>query len=224
MLAQACRGASAAAARASGRAPTAPAPAAAAAAARAFGTKRVTQRRRSRGRIIQLKQTHYEPTPEGYSPLPLSLLANGHIRRTLKAGTQDANRLVSQVDWERYKCDVTGVRWHAVGAWRVQFDRKDYEHNFFVKCSCYFRVSIYGFDRAKELAIGYRRRLEAEWEEQQRIWARLDAQREAARLQRRRERELALEASEHGGAEESIWGLPAGGAPLPQGDGGGAQP
>ncbi|CAK0828492.1 unnamed protein product [Prorocentrum cordatum] len=107
------------------------------------------------GRIIQLKQTHYEPTPEGYSPLPLSLLANGHIRRTLKAGTQDANRLVSQVDWERYKCDVTGVRWHAVGAWRVQFDRKDYEHNFFVKCSCYFRVSIYGFDRAKDQVIGH---------------------------------------------------------------------
>ncbi|CAJ1403831.1 unnamed protein product [Effrenium voratum] len=153
--------------------------------ARCFGTKRVRQRRRSRGRIIQLKETHYEPKPEGYQPLPLSLLASGPIRRVLATRTVEAKRLVGVIDWERYKCNVKGVRWHAVGGWRVTFDRKDHYHNFFVRCSCYFRVAIYGFERGKELAIAYRKRLEAEWDEQQRIWAELDAKREAERLKRR---------------------------------------
>lgn len=45
-------------------------------------------------------------------------------------------------------------------------------------------MAIYGFDRAKELAIAYRRRLEAEWEEQQGIWAVLDEKRAAARAHR----------------------------------------
>lgn len=35
---------------------------------RAFGTKRVRQRRRSRGRILQKKETHYEPKPEAGIP------------------------------------------------------------------------------------------------------------------------------------------------------------
>mmetsp|Transcript_48874 Transcript_48874/g.109900 ORF Transcript_48874/g.109900 Transcript_48874/m.109900 type:complete len:252 (+) Transcript_48874:85-840(+) len=175
--------------------------------ARAFSTvKRVTQRRRSRARIVQLKQTHYEPKPDGYAPLPLSLMASGPIRRVIRAGTVEAKQLAGAVDWERYKCDVPGVRWHPVGGWRVQFDRRDYEHNFFVKCSCYFRVSIYGFDRAKELAIGYRKRLEAEWEEQQRIWAQLDAEREAKRLQKRVEREQAMIAQDFEDGRDSIWG------------------
>merc|ERR1712060_888969 len=100
----------------------------------------------------------------------------------------EAKQLAGSVDWEKYKSNVKGVRWHAAGAWRVQFDRRDYEHNFFVKCDCYFRVAIYGFDRAKELAIGYRKRLEAEWEEQVRIWAQLDEKRELQRLERRAER------------------------------------
>eukprot|EP00933_Yihiella_yeosuensis_P084904 TRINITY_DN9964_c0_g1_i1.p1 TRINITY_DN9964_c0_g1~~TRINITY_DN9964_c0_g1_i1.p1 ORF type:complete len:248 (-),score=48.35 TRINITY_DN9964_c0_g1_i1:128-871(-) len=175
--------------------------------ARHFGTKRVRQRRRSRGRIIQLKESHYEPKPEGYQPLPLSLLASGPIRRVLSTRTQEAQRLAGCIDWERYKCDVKGVRWHACGGWRVQFDKRDYEHNFFVKCSCYFRVQVYGFDKAKELAIAYRRRLEAEWDEQQQIWAKLDEKRELERTKRRAEREQqALQSEDFEDIEVSIWG------------------
>ncbi|CAE7918483.1 unnamed protein product [Symbiodinium necroappetens] len=171
---------------------------------RAFGTKRVRQRRRSRGRIIQLKETHYEPKPEGYQSLPMSLLASGPIRRVLSTRSAEAGRLAGAIDWERYKCDVKGVRWHASGAWRVLFNKKDYEHNFFVKCSCYFRVPIYGFDRAKELAIAYRRRLESEWDEQLRIWADLDEKREQQRAARRAERALMMEQQDP--AERSIYG------------------
>mmetsp|Transcript_108713 Transcript_108713/g.325197 ORF Transcript_108713/g.325197 Transcript_108713/m.325197 type:complete len:226 (-) Transcript_108713:64-741(-) len=174
----------------------------------ARGMKRVVQRRRSRGRIIQLKQTHYEPKPDDYCQVPLSLMGSGHIRRVIKAGTIEAQQLASAVAWDRYKCDVKGVRWHPVGGWRVQFDRRDYEHNFFVKCSCYFRVPIYGFDRAKELAIAYRQRLEAEWDEQQRIWARIDAERESKRLQKREERKRAQQASEFESVD-SFWGTEA---------------
>merc|ERR1719330_793574 len=175
--------------------------------ARTFALKRVKQRRRSRGRIIQLKQTHYEPKADDERPLPISLLGSGHVRRLLKADTMEAKRLAGGVDWEKYKCDVKGVRWHPMGGWRGQFDRKDHEHNFFVKCSCYFRVQLYGFDRAKELAIAYRQRLEAEWEEQQQIWARMDADREAARLRRREEKERARHASTFGGEEVGdLWG------------------
>mmetsp|Transcript_27662 Transcript_27662/g.69643 ORF Transcript_27662/g.69643 Transcript_27662/m.69643 type:complete len:223 (+) Transcript_27662:98-766(+) len=175
--------------------------------ARSFGIRRVKQRRRSRGRIIQLKQTHYEPKPDDYSPLPLSLLGSGPIRRVLKAGTVEAQQLAGAVEWDKYKCDVPGVRWHPVGGWRVQFDRRNYEHNFFVKCSCYFRVQLYGFDRAKELAIAYRRRLEAEWEEQQQIWARLENEREVARIQRREAKERARLAAEYEDETgESLWG------------------
>ncbi|CAE7571264.1 unnamed protein product, partial [Symbiodinium pilosum] len=89
-------------------------------------------------------------------------------------------------------------------AWRVLFNKKDYEHNFFVKCSCYFRVPIYGFERAKELAIAYRRRLDAEWDEQQRIWADLHAKREQERAKRRSERAIAASQQVH--AEQSIYG------------------
>jgi len=177
---------------------------------RGFAVKRIPQRRRSRGRIIQLKQTHWQPKPDDYQPLPMSLLGNGPIRRLLSAGTVEANRLVGAVSWDRYKCDVKGVRWHPVGGWRVQFDRRDYEHNFFVKCSCYFRVQLYGFDRAKELAIAYRKRLEAEWEEQQQIWAKLDEKREAERLKRKKEKMLAfLQGSQDsytGGEDAAIFG------------------
>merc|ERR1712151_949570 len=125
---------------------------------------------------IQPKQTHYEPKPEGYQPLPLSLLASGPLRRVLTTGTVDARRLAASVDWERYKCDVRGVRWRPVGGWRVLFHRRNYEHNFFVKVDMYFRVHLYGFDKAKELAIAYRKRLEAEWEEQLEIWYKLDSE------------------------------------------------
>mmetsp|Transcript_62167 Transcript_62167/g.158075 ORF Transcript_62167/g.158075 Transcript_62167/m.158075 type:complete len:258 (-) Transcript_62167:11-784(-) len=174
---------------------------------RAFGIRRVKQRRRTRGRIIQLKQTHYEPKPDDYLPLPMSLLGSGPIRRVLTAGTVEGNQLAGAVSWDRYKCDVRGVRWHPVGGWRVQFDKRDYEHNFFVKCSCYFRVQLYGFDRSKELAIQYRQRLEAEWEEQHQIWVRLDAEREASRLRRKEEKVLARQAAAYEDATgESLWG------------------
>lgn len=188
---------------------------------RCFGTKRVTQRRSSRGKILHLKQTHYDPKPDGYQPLPRGLLGSGYVRRLLKANTVEAHRLVGTVDWDRYKCNVRGVRWHSVGGWRVQFRRVDYEHNYFVKCSCYFRVSIYGFDRAKELAISYRQRLDAEWDDQQRIWADLDAKREAARLERRAARERDFEAAklEGEGSAESFWG--GGGYESIAGDGSG---
>lgn len=184
------------------------------ASSRFFGIKRVKQRRRSRGRIIQLKQTHYEPKPEGYTPLPLSLMGSGYVRRVLKAGTVDANAMAEQVSWDRYKSDVRGVRWHQAGAWRVQFDRRNYEHNFFVKCSCYFRVQIYGFDRAKELAIAYRRRLEAEWEEQQAIFEKLDIAREQGRLKRKQDKALAYKAAQYEAETgESLFG--DGGMPPP---------
>eukprot|EP00927_Polykrikos_kofoidii_P005904 TRINITY_DN12371_c0_g1_i3.p1 TRINITY_DN12371_c0_g1~~TRINITY_DN12371_c0_g1_i3.p1 ORF type:complete len:326 (-),score=39.67 TRINITY_DN12371_c0_g1_i3:184-1161(-) len=192
-------------------------PAATLGSVRAFGIKKVRQRRRSRGRIIQAKQHHYEPKPDGYRPLPLSLLGSGPVRRVLMTGTEEAKRLAGMVDWERYKSDHPGVRWHPVGGWRVQFDRRDYEHNFYVKCDCYFRVGVYGFDRAKHLAMAYRSRLEAEWEEQQRIWYDLDSKREARRLEKRAARQRAkLEESGEGalvsgddGQAWSIAGLPA---------------
>merc|ERR1712070_983996 len=138
-----------------------------------------------------------------------SILGSGHLRRVLTTNTEEAKRLAASVDWKKYKCDVKGVRWHPIGGWRVQFDRRDYEHNFFVKCDCYFRVQIYGFDKAKELAIGYRQRLEAEWEEQLRIWAVLDEKREAQRLKRKAERDarLQLQASEAENVDDSIWGV-----------------
>ncbi|KAF8817932.1 AP2 domain transcription factor AP2IV-1 [Cardiosporidium cionae] len=64
--------------------------------------------------------------------------------------------------------------WHPNSSWRVQFDRRNYEHNFFVKCDCYFRTSLYGFSRAKNLAIAYRQRLEAEWDEICQTWHNID--------------------------------------------------
>eukprot|EP00450_Noctiluca_scintillans_P025156 CAMPEP_0194511446 /NCGR_PEP_ID=MMETSP0253-20130528/43128_1 /TAXON_ID=2966 /ORGANISM="Noctiluca scintillans" /LENGTH=141 /DNA_ID=CAMNT_0039354781 /DNA_START=207 /DNA_END=632 /DNA_ORIENTATION=- len=136
-------------------------------------------------------------------------MASGPIRRVLKTESTEARRLAGAVDWERYKCDVRGVRWHPVGGWRVQFDRRNYENNLFVKCDCYFRVQIYGFDRAKELAIGYRKRLEAEWEEQEKIWLRLDAQREAKRLEKRLTREREKLADDYDDGSEAGWELGA---------------
>lgn len=175
-------------------------------AVRNFGVKRVTQRRRTRGRLIQLKQTHYEPKPDGYAPLPLSLLASGAVRRVMMTNTVEAQRLAGQVDWDRYKCDVKGVRWHPVGGWRVQFDRRNYQHNFFVKCSCYFRVGQYGFEGARELAIGYRKRLEAEWEEQEQQWERLDDQRAMETQRRREEKRIALSSASYADTG-ALWGL-----------------
>jgi len=160
-----------------------------------INTKRVTQRRRSRGRIIQLKQTHYVPKSEEQTPLPISLLSSGSIRRMIYSKKAEAAELIPKVDWDKYKCDVRGVRWHPMGGWRVQFDRRDYEHNFYVKCSMYFRVSIYGFDKAKELAINYRKRLGLEWDEQQKRWNELDMEDNRIRLEKRRQRAQLADAS-----------------------------
>eukprot|EP00929_Paragymnodinium_shiwhaense_P115938 TRINITY_DN85105_c0_g1_i1.p1 TRINITY_DN85105_c0_g1~~TRINITY_DN85105_c0_g1_i1.p1 ORF type:complete len:260 (-),score=52.51 TRINITY_DN85105_c0_g1_i1:12-791(-) len=186
---------------------------------RHFGIKRVRQRRRSRGRLIHPKQTHYVPKPDDYEPLPLSLLSTGNIRRVLKAGTQESKELIGGVDWERYKSGCPGVRWHPVGGWRVQFNRRNYEHNFFVKCSAYFRVALYGFDHGKDLAVAYRKRLEAEWAEQERIWYRMDSEREANRLQRKAAKQAAARLEDGGdgygaafgentpGTGDSLWGV-----------------
>mmetsp|Transcript_78894 Transcript_78894/g.210736 ORF Transcript_78894/g.210736 Transcript_78894/m.210736 type:complete len:133 (+) Transcript_78894:1603-2001(+) len=105
---------------------------------RSFGVKRVRQRLRSRGKILQLKQTHYEPKPEGYVPLPLSLMSSGPIRRMVRSETHEGNQLLDHVDWSAYLCDVPGVRWHPCGGWRVQFHRCSWEHDYYVRCSCFF--------------------------------------------------------------------------------------
>jgi len=168
--------------------------------AASINTKRVTQRRRSRGRIIQLKQTHYVPKSAEETPLPISLLSSGSIRRMIYSKKAEAAELIPKVEWDKYRCDVRGVRWHAMGGWRVQFDRRDYEHNFHVKCDMYFRVQRYGFDRAKELAINYRKRLELEWDEQQKRWDELDAEDNRIRAEKRR---LKIELAEGSSADQS---------------------
>jgi AP2 domain len=135
-----------------------------------FFTVSVRQRIRQRGRLLQYKQTHYTPKPNGYTPLPVGLLGNGYLRRLLKANTAKALELVSQVEWSSFQCDVSGVRFHPSGSWRVTFKRSNMHTNFFVNCSCYFRTSQHGFFEAKKLAIAYRRRLEWEWENLETFW------------------------------------------------------
>ncbi|CEM02754.1 unnamed protein product [Vitrella brassicaformis CCMP3155] len=149
--------------------------------------KKVVQKRRHMMKILHLRQERYEPKPDGYRPLPMSLTGSGPVRRLLVANTKESFALTDKIDWERYKCDVRGVRWHPNGAWRVQFARRNHEHNFFVKCDCYFRVGLYGFEGAKKLAIAYRKRLEAEWEEQMDQWGVID-QRNAERRNAARQR------------------------------------
>ncbi|SBT38810.1 transcription factor with AP2 domain(s), putative (ApiAP2) [Plasmodium ovale wallikeri] len=100
---------------------------------------------------------------EKNAPLPLSLLSSSFIRRTVYSNREDVLKNLKKINWKKYCCNVKGVRWHASGAWRVYFCKRNYQHNFFVKCDCYFRVSIYGFEKSKELAILYRKRLEYEY-------------------------------------------------------------
>ena len=133
------------------------------------------------GRLVQLEQSHYFPKPDDYRPIPKAVLGSGYIRRLLKSGTNDAQALIPQVAWEKFICDVKGVRWHPCGAWRVQFSRRNREHNFHVGVDCYFYTKLHGFHKAKEMAIGYRKRLELEWEEAEAGWRAIDAEREAAR-------------------------------------------
>lgn len=95
--------------------------------------------------------------------LPLSLLSSSFIRRAIYSNRENILKNLKNINWKRYCCNVKGVRWHASGAWRVYFCKRNYQHNFFVKCDCYFRVSIYGFEKSKELAVLYRKRLEYEY-------------------------------------------------------------
>ena len=154
------------------------------------GVKRVRQKRRTMGRLIQLKQSHYFPKPDDYTPIPKAVLGSGYIRRLLKAGSSLSHQLVPQVMWEKFICTTKGVRWHPCGAWRVQFSRRNLEHNYHVGVDCYFNTKLHGFHRAKELAIAYRKRLEAEWEEAEAGWKRIDDERVAKRIANRENREL----------------------------------
>ncbi|SCN58747.1 transcription factor with AP2 domain(s), putative [Plasmodium chabaudi chabaudi] len=95
--------------------------------------------------------------------LPLSLLSSSFIRRAIYSNRENVLKSLKNINWKKYCCNVKGVRWHASGAWRVYFCKRNYQHNFFVKCDCYFRVSIYGFEKSKELAVLYRKRLEYEY-------------------------------------------------------------
>ncbi len=63
----------------------------------------------------------------------------------------------------------------------MQFARRNHEHNFHVGVDCYFYSKIHGFHRAKQLAIGYRRRVEKEWEDLQCIWAKMDSEKALAK-------------------------------------------
>lgn len=151
------------------------------------------------GRLLQLEQSHYFPKPEDYQSIPKAVLGSGYIRRLMKAGTAASRKLIPQVAWEKFICEVKGVRWHPCGAWRVQFSRRKREHNFHVGVDCYFYARIHGFHKAKELAIAYRKRLEQEWEEAEAGWEAIDREREADRNAKRAERELlvSLEAQQN---------------------------
>jgi hypothetical protein len=145
------------------------------------------------GRLIQLQQSHYFPKPEDYKPIPKAVMGSGYIRRLLKAGTESANTLIPQVEWEKYICDTKGVRWHPCGAWRVQFSRRNREHNYHVGVDCYFYARIHGFHRSKELAVAYRKRLEKEWEEAEAGWRQIDEERAAKKEAVTKEKALLAE-------------------------------
>ncbi|KAK1444277.1 AP2 [Babesia gibsoni] len=147
-----------------------------------FGTKRVTQKRRYMLKLIHPEEKHTNKEWRDGSfndkdPLPKSLLCSSVIRKLVYANTVEAEQLAKKVDWDAYKCDVKGVRWHPSGSWYVQFNRRNYEKNFFVNCHCYFSVEEHGFQEAKQKAIAYRKRLETEYEELQAAWQQIDEQR-----------------------------------------------
>ncbi|GIX62024.1 AP2 domain transcription factor AP2IV-1 [Babesia caballi] len=175
----------------------------------AFGTKRVTQKRRYMLKLIHPEEKHtskvmQEGLLSSEDALPKSLLCNSVIRKLVYSNTVEAQKLADKVDWEAYKCNVRGVRWHPSGSWYVQFNRRNYEKNFFVNCHCYFRVEEHGFQEAKQKAIAYRKRLEAEYEELQETWQEIDRRRSAERVQKRGHRERALEEEEFLLADSSV--------------------
>ena len=145
------------------------------------------------GRLVQLQQTHYFPKPEDYHPIPKAVLGSGYIRRLLKAGTNASRTLIPEVAWEKFICTTKGVRWHPCGAWRVQFARRNREHNYHVGVDCYFYTKLHGFHRAKEMAVAYRKRLEEEWAEAESGWEAIDLKRSEEREALTRERNLLSE-------------------------------
>ncbi|CDR96289.1 hypothetical protein, conserved [Babesia bigemina] len=166
-----------------------------------FGTKRVTQKRRHMLRLIHPEEKHTnKELRDGWlsndDALPKSLLCNSAIRKLVYSNTVEAQKLARKVDWDAYKCNVRGVRWHPSGSWYVQFNRRNYEKNFFVNCHCYFRVDEHGFHDAKEKAIAYRKRLEAEYDELQETWHEMDKKRMEERARRHGDRQMALEEEE----------------------------
>jgi hypothetical protein len=72
----------------------------------------------------------------------------------------------------------------------VQFSRRDREHNFHVGVDCYFYAKQHGFNQAKQMAIGYRKRLEQEWEEAEAGWKIIDAERASAKQAAQQERQI----------------------------------
>ncbi|PFH36125.1 AP2 domain transcription factor AP2IV-1 [Besnoitia besnoiti] len=160
---------------------------------RSFGTQRVVQKRRHQMRILHPSQTPYVPCEQRPPPIPHSLTASSTVKRLLNNNTIAAKEAAKRINWDAYISHQRGVRWHPQGAWRVQFSRRNHERNFFVRCECYFRVGIYGFQMAKDLAIRYRRRLEKEWEELEEQWMKLDileAEQRAKSRERKEERLL----------------------------------
>lgn len=135
---------------------------------------RVVQKRVSRNRVLQLSQTHYEPKPLGYTPIPSSVLGSGSIRRLLKAGTVESRKLIPTVEWQKFLSNTPGVKWHPEGGWRVTFSAREPKRDYFVNASAIFRSRDHGFDRAKELAVAYRSRLVEEWRTLRRGWAEMD--------------------------------------------------
>lgn len=151
---------------------------------RCFGVQRVVQKRRHQMRILQPKQDPYKYQGTEYSgdgrgtgpgPLPLSLVNSGPVKKLIYSGSAASIAAARAIDWDQYRSPCVGVRWHPSGAWRVQFDRRCVARNFFVSADLYFRVGLYGFAGAKQRAVQYRRRLEAEWKELQQTWHNLDA-------------------------------------------------
>ena len=45
------------------------------------------------------------------TPLPMSLLSSGSIRRMIYSKKAEAAELIPKVDWDKYRCDVHGVRY-----------------------------------------------------------------------------------------------------------------
>lgn len=147
-----------------------------------FGTKRVTQKRRYMLKLIHPEEKHTtkefrDGILDNKDALPKSLLSSSLIRKLVYANTIEAEQIAKKVNWDAYKCNVRGVRWHPSGSWYVQFNRRNYEKNFFVNCHCYFSVEEHGFEEAKQKAIAYRKRLEAEYDELQAAWREIDRKR-----------------------------------------------